>query len=221
MYSGIGIVSANGSTGATTFARNYYGNYAKAKLGAPAVVSPALAAWNGVFSFVHAAYEALTDIERNEWIKAAANNYYRVNQLAEKKRYTGFHLFMHLNLPLSLIGSALLSSPPARVIYPQMKTFNGNIFSPLALTCSFITSFPCQVILYASTQLNAGRMSTNQIYTFMQYTSSGTGGQDLITNYIARFGIPVIGKKIFVRCDPVDVVTGVRGVPWYISGIVS
>jgi len=213
----------SGATGSVVTTRNYYGYYQKARIGAPATPSAALISWNGVYSFVHAAYEALTDLERNEWLASAQNPVWqRIDALAAKQSFSGFHLFMHLNLSLALIGSALLSTPP---LYPVRPPLMPPIATNYATVAEVIVTWPPfigqTVILYASNAMNVGRMSNNQIFGFMQKVDSHAGGIDFTAPWNARYGAITSGKKIFVRVSVIDPITGVRSLPQYASGITA
>lgn len=224
-FSGVGIVAMDGSLGDRTITRNFYGYYAKEKGSGPAVTSPALASWRGVFSFVHAAYEALTDIERNEWISAARNpQSWGIDNLTVPRQRTGFHLFMHVNLSLVQFGGGITPVPLMPAAPSRLSNFIVTDSSAANLTIQVDTAFPPDVrLLYACTpQLNAGRMSYNQIYTFFQNDFGNFSPHQVAVSlvYPARFGVLTPGRKVFFQVVSISA-SGVRSMPLHCSALLT
>jgi len=215
-FSGAGMVDAQNSFADTTFSRNRYGTYFKAKPPTPAG-SIWLAFWQVNVAACEAIWQSISDADRASW------SYYKIhrkNQMAGAKVLTGHESFMAVNLNRIICSTTPVATPPPYSPVSQISAF------------SFATAFPgtvqfdvdlydwstSNVAIYCTNQLPAGRMSVNQIYALL-FVTSFTGSIDITTEYNARFGALVSGKKIFIKFVPINIFTGARGVARYLSSI--
>lgn len=217
-FSGIGVVDMNGSVGGTTFARNYYGAYAKVRIGAPAG-SIFLTNWQTEVASLANVWEfGLSDSDRQQWYTV---NRTAVDSMADRNVITGYDLFMSVNLNLFLVGGVQVMLPPVYFDVPQCGQPAINALSALNVKI-YLSSLPDAVCaIYATKNLPAGRMSNNQIYAYIGWSFMSIGVIDIRAQYVPRLGIPITGKKIFFKVVPISQSSGFRGQPQYISGIVS
>lgn len=218
-FSGIAVVDMQNSVSDTTFSRNAYGTYTKAKLGSPTPTSY-LTAWQVIVGSLYFDWQnILSDSDRAKWYGLYIP---RRNNMAEVNRINGFDAFLSVNLNLALIPlppiylPVLPYNPPQPPDTPQFGTV-----SALALEVITATPNPFPVMVYLSKQLSPGRMSLNQITAFIGYVPVNSGYQDFIVAYTARFGAPVTGRKIFAKVFSLDPNTGYRGSITCFSAIVT
>lgn len=213
-FSGDAVVDLNGSVGDTTYARNAYGTYAKLRLGAPSP-STYRADWNTFIGGLSNHWTgALTDAQRATWYTRSQVS---IDAMAVRNSITGFDLYMSVNTNLALIGLPALDECP---IYqkpdyqrPFTLTFPSSVQFLVALP------FPATVALvavYMSAGLPAGRMSNNQIYTYLGVQSGGTT-VNWFPDYSTRFPAFPGTCKVFCKVVPIDHASGVRGLPQYAS----
>lgn len=217
-FSGVGVVDMNGSVGNMTFARNFYGAYAKTRIGAPVATSWLIAWQTEVASLVNVWEFGLSETDRQLWYTVARQ---KKDSMADTNQITGFDLYMSVNLNLFLAASAPVIAPPAPS--PLIQCGQPVIVSctPTVFNINVPGHFADTLLFYATKNLPPGRMSFNQIYGFSA-PYNNTGG---VTNFNAawnfRFGLRITGHKIFVKFVPINSSTGERGIAQYASVIVS
>lgn len=216
--SGIGIVDINGSVGQTTFARNYYGIYAKQRIGAPAG-STFLTDWNNEVGSLTAVWTfGMTDTDRQEWYKVSR---YKQDAMAQRIRITGFDLFMSVNLNLFLIGGMQTNVPPIYTPAPQISSFTITTASIVLLKITPDWANMTECAVFVSWGLSPGRMSNTQIYAYIGHAPYPFAPNVVYTTVNNRVGNLIIGEKRFVKLIPINQTTGQRGQPQYASAIIS
>lgn len=216
--SGMGIVALNGSVGSLTYTRNKYGDYVKTKPGAPAG-SPSLTAWQMNITNLTIIWQTvLTDTERQLWIDASSQ---RIDDLAMNHTIAGYNLFMSLNLNSILVGgSSFPTPPPYNFVDPiKVQSFVINMALNMFLVVHSQRGTPQTFAIYATKGLPPGRMSTNQTYAYLEPRSAGIPIWNITPAYVSHFGAIVSGLKYFVKCIPISLTSGQRGVPVFASFI--
>lgn len=217
-FSGIGVVDMNGSVGNTTFARNFYGTYAKTRVGPPSG-SIWLTAWQTEVASLSSVWQfGLTEDERKAWYLPFTT---RIDSMAMRNKITGFDFFMSVNLNFFLTGIAPVTVPPISSLTAQPVSLTLTSPAPNTIWV-FATSQPFDsAAVYFSFPLPPGRMSFNQIYAYAAYTFANGGGLDCTAIYNGRFGALPTGMKIFCKIVPVHSASGLRGMPYFSSIIIS
>lgn len=217
-FSGVGVVDMNGSVGNMTFARNFYGAYAKTRIGAPAS-TPFLVAWQTeVASLVNVWEFGLSEADRKVWYTVAQE---KKDSMADTNKITGFDLYMSINLNLFLVSSAPVTAPPVsfeRLQIPEI-IIGAHTTVAFRISAAIVGSVPCA--LYFSRNLSPGRMSNNQIYAYAGLFGISAVPINVAAQFNTRIGALVSGKKVFVKLVPISQTSGLRGVPQYASAIIS
>lgn len=150
-----------------------------------------------------AGYEALTQAQQNAWINAAKNMSTR-SRLGMSGAMTGLQLYTKLNTTLAMLGEDPIDTPPGTVIFgaiaPQnlVPAYNGG--NPtLKLTCP--TSPGENTVLRASAPVTTATRRTPPMVVIGTCPAPQTGSADITALYTAKFGAPVVGKKVFVSAQ--------------------
>lgn len=193
------VAEIAGSVGTEAYSRNAYGPYVKVRKSptnpntvpqqnARAVITAAVAAW-----------QALTDPQRNVYIVEARSRSTK-NRLGVSTKLTGYHLFIR---QYQLADKASLSAPTS-IEPPQMTDnylFNSIVFSGSDVGVNIIEADNDPTIratIYATDGRSPGQLSFNPSTTrFMRTTAGGGGGVSNVfftSQYTAAFGA-ITGKS--------------------------
>ena len=119
---------------------------------------------------------------------------------------TGAQLYTKLNATCALIGADTISAPP------MPPTFDPNPVGSLAITnvggdvklqvaCPNTPS--CDIIVRATPPMSAGRSITNDYRIIGLLPTPAQGSCDITVLYVARFGVPPVTGKVFVKTNQV------------------
>ena len=164
-----------------------------------------------------AAYHELTDEQQEAWIAAAANVQTKAS-LGQSGPLTGCQLFTKVNCALLAIGAPTVTAPPAQPV-PSVLPIDAleitNTGGAIALRLHTTGAPPDNTMLRASAPVNSGvRRGTN--YRLLGKLDSPVAGYvDITSDYTARFGVPPVGKRIFVSVNAN--VKGYEGIPQVFS----
>ena len=151
------------------------------------------------FTVASAAWRGLTDVQRAAWIAFAAS-FTVTNSLGAQIHLTGAQCFVKVNCVNMLVGDATVNVPPA------LPAFVANVVTgisdltaaPLFKLNAAAPAGTTKIMLYASPQLSAG-VSYNGKWSYIGLLPAPAAGKsDIETLYAAKFGVPVVGKRIFV-----------------------
>lgn len=167
-----------------------------------------------------AAWRALTGDQRSGWSDLGLSMV-RTDSLGSSYNLTGFQAYCSVNNILAQAGSALVDDAPA------LSTPVGLLTMTLTLTTSSFsvayTTTPLdtgvKLIIRASPQRSAGR-SYEADYRVIQVTAAAAASPaNILTNYTAKFGVPVSGNKIFVSAS--TTIDGFESIPLIVGQVVT
>jgi hypothetical protein len=160
-------------------------------------------------------WRGITQTQRDSWNGATGNFPYQ-NSLGETKFLSGEQLYIQFNQNLLLIGAATVTTAPS--------SFSFATFT-IALTATEVPAFSLaftpdpltadnNLAVYATPNLSPGIGSPNKSkFRFIGFIApAATSPDDLLTDYQAIFGNPVVDQKIFVEVRPISA-TGQGGTP--------
>ena len=209
---GIFTPNLSGSAGGTTASRNRGGGYFRNKsipTNPDTVYQQAARAILAAFS---QAWRGLNQPQRDAW-DAAVNNFIGTDVFGVGRRKTGKNLYTSLNANLSSVALAAISAPPLPVAVPSASvgaviiaigagTFTVAITDPSA-------SYTLQV--WASAPLSAGvSYAKNQYRQIDAVTGGGGSPLDFEAAYLAKFGTPPVGTKVFVKIVVIHNASGIK-----------
>ena len=190
----------SGSQGMTTASRNRSGKYLRqramptqprtaAQINARSRLTSQAAAWRG-----------LTDNQRAAW-QAFAASFTVNNSLGTTINLTGAQCFVKVNTTNLLIGDATVTTPPALPAFAAALTTGLTLTAgtPAVKIAGSGTLTGVKYMMFASPQLSAGVSYCGSFRYLATFTNFTTGFMDLTTAYSAKFGAPIVGKKIFVK----------------------
>lgn len=153
-----------------------------------------------MFATTSRMWSALTDAQRTSWNLEAPN--WKNTDVFGDKTQSGKNLFTGINIVLQSAGMPFTGVPLTRDVLTDVNEFFFNNTSSTALECQIDTNSieaGEMLIVKASRQVSAGTNVVTQTTQIARLTPDPSGTQtiDFIAPYIAKFGTPVIGRKIY------------------------
>jgi hypothetical protein len=194
-------IPQSGKCGTTVSVRTRYGQVRRRYAVPRDRRSPAQFLVRSAFGRVVAKWRALTEEQRAAWTPATENVYSRP-RLGQRGRLSGYLLFIKINSTLAYQGKPLVVAPPERV------TFDANPVGPLVATNTGgaielklnVRSVPVAPILVLATAPRSPGVTFAKHFTILGVLPPAEAGYSNITDlYVARYGIPPAGTRIFIR----------------------
>jgi hypothetical protein len=163
--------------------------------------SPAQVRIRSAFGRVVARWRALKEEQRAAW-KLATENVYSRTRLGQRGLLSGYLFFIKINSALAYQGTPLVDTPPARV------DFDENPVGPLVATNTdgvidlklSVPSAPATPVLVMATGPRSAGVTFAKHFTILGVLPPAEAGYSNITAmYLARYGAPKPGMRIFVR----------------------
>lgn len=208
-------VPSSGSIAGTTYSHNRAGQYTRNRR------KPVNTVGTGRRAFIRAsfgasakAYAALTAAQQAAWTSYALN-YPIVDRLGQTIKLTGQQMFISINTQLLNCAQAALLNPPlSNAVSAPVVSAATFVSSTGVLTITLGGGGPAtDFILLAFSKPRSSGTSFNK--TFWQQVvvpGSSVGGATYGTAYVAQFGKPAAGSRVFYRFTPVNQY-GVTGTP--------
>ena len=152
---------------------------------------------------VAARWRALTETQRVAWMVAAksAMSNTRLNQSGS---LSGFLLFTKINCTLAQFGQEQVTAPPAQPQFPTLAPQNlsiSNTAGVIALKLTCPTSPGDNTIVRGSKPLSQGVAVCKDFRILGTCPAPVAGTADITGLYTSRYGVPVVGKKVFVQVN--------------------
>ena len=169
---------------------------------------------------VAAKWRKLTETQRVQWMEAATavkSN----SRLGQSGTLSGFQLFAKINCTLTQFGQDQVDTPPLRPEFPDLAPQNLVITNTsgqitLKLTCP---ADPGQnTVVRASAPISQGRETCKDFRILGTCPTPAGGSADITSLYVARYGVPPVGKKVYVQIN--QFVEGWESLPRAYSAIV-
>jgi hypothetical protein len=165
-----------------------------------------------------AAYDQLTDSQQEAWIAAAAQIKSKAS-LGQSGPLTVLQLFTKVNCALLAIGEAPVSVPPAKRLLSPLPIDAleiTNTAGVIALKLHTTDAPPEGTMLRACAPQNSGCRRAIGYRALGTLGTPSNGYADITSAYTGRFGVPAVGKRVFVSVNA-DV-DGFEGIPPVFSG---
>jgi hypothetical protein len=178
-----------------------YGNCQRALVVPANPISPGRLHMRGAFGrFARAWSTRLTQSQRDAW-NVAGPKVQSVTRLGQSGPLTGQQHFQGINSARACIGREMLLAPPAPVAFGpnpvgQLTIANGangirlrlNVREPVAEDIMVFGQAPC----------SAGRSKRRNVSYLGLLPAAQNGLSDITALYVARFGEPPAGAKVFI-----------------------
>ena len=153
------------------------------------------------FGVVSAVWVSLTEEQRQAW-NAQARTDRRGRRATRQRRPSGQRLFMKVNLRRKALGQDLRTEPlgsEAAKPFPLMRFFITNTGGRIALKLMVTYGSAEGVMLSSWHPCSAGRMVWYRFVRLGLVPAAVRGVRDFTKLYVAKFGVPPVGTKIFIR----------------------
>lgn len=205
---------SSGSIAGTTYSHNRAGQYTRnRRTPTNPVGTGRRATVRANFGSAAKGYAALTGAQQAAW-SAYALGYPYIDSLGQSIKLTGQQMYVAIASSLLNVGQAVTVVPPVSnanhppVVTAASMTHLGVMTITLDGTGP-ATDFIC---LAFSKPMSSGRSFNSVFWQQLVVPASSVGAATYGTAYVAQFGLPAIGQRIFYRFTPVNQY-GVGGTP--------
>lgn len=219
------IADLRNKLGNVVYSRNRYGAYSREYV---IPIDPSTTYQDAVrasLAVQTVGWQGLTDAQRTAW-NDAIPSFLHTDVFANIIRPSGFNLYVKLNFNLNQIGFSSLTIPPVPASTFPVRVSSATIsLAGVSMSVVFaISPIPADyyAVIYATTGLSS---SINYFRNKLRQTAILTDGEttpyNLYAEYVTRFGVPVLGKKIGFAIESIHKTTGQKSPRSYASGIVE
>jgi hypothetical protein len=192
-------VPQSGSVAGTTSSRNRFGQYRRSRAIPVNPNSSFQGTQRARLAAGAANWRTLTSAQRAGW-NDLANGFTRTNSLGETYNMTGFMCFVGCNNNQAAAGNAALTDAPA-LVTPATPLTATITLTAAAFSIAY-TPTPLgagiRLFSYVSLQRSAGRSFEGDFRLLAASAAAAASPANVYAAYVARFGVPVVGNRIFV-----------------------
>jgi hypothetical protein len=152
---------------------------------------------------VSAAWRALQEAQRLAWM-TAAKEVQSNSRLGQSGALSGFLLFTKINCTLAQFGQDQVDAPPASPQFPDLAPASlviTNTAGVIALKLACPTDPSENTIVRGSKPLSQGRETCRDFRVLGTCPAAVQGSANITGIYTARYGVPPVGKKVYVRVN--------------------
>ncbi len=162
----------------------------------------------------------LTQAQRDAW-NSAVQDFAKTDVFGDIKSPTGFNLYVRLNANIETVEQTQITNPPlvAAVDFVELTAAVLNITGSVG-TIAFNPTIPSGMtsILRATPSLSQGISFVKSEFRIIDLVPDGTAtGHAMWTEYVAKFGTPTEGAKVFFQLETVNEITGQKSVVSQVS----
>jgi hypothetical protein len=157
-----------------------------------------------------AAWNSLTDEQREAW-GAQARADRRGSRVARARRRSGRRLFFKVNSRRLALQQELLTDPPGPGTFystPWVRLVITNLAGRIALKLYLAQGQAEGVMVSSWHPCNPGAMVWAKFARIGLLPAPHRGMCDITKQYVAKFGVPPVGKKIFIRIQQMNDYSG-------------
>lgn len=224
------VNDARGKVNGNVFSRNKSGAYVRRKVSPSNPSTVFQAAIRSAFSVNSQAWSSvLTDAQRASWT-SFANLYPITNVFGLAIPLNGLNMYVRINTALANIGASLLTDPPASPATTPVPIDTGSlIVSPPGDFTFTQTAIPptagTLLYVFATPGLAPGRSAVKNLYKLIgtQTPAPVTVPHtvDVLAQYTARFGVPVLNLRYNLLVSTIDPTVGIPTVGQPLTAIAA
>lgn len=192
-------IPRSGSYQGVTSSRNRFGQYVRARA---TPVNPA-STFQGVvrarMSINAAGWRTLTATQREGWI-SLGNSMTRTDSLGQSYNLTGFAAYCSVNNVRLADGLTVVAAAPALSTPVNIATLVITLTAAAFSLAYTVTPLAAATYLnvFVSPQRSQGRQFEGDFRLVATSAAAAASPFDIFTAYVARFGTPVVGNKVFL-----------------------
>jgi hypothetical protein len=209
-----------GAHGEVVASRNHYGQHLRKKGHPKKLLTASRLQSDTAMRIVAEAWNNFTDEQRERWY--VAGPYAPSRKVFGKAGHLdGRGFFSKANLPRARLGQELLLEPPAQAAFgrnPAVAFTIANDKWDFAMELTLARAPTEEIMLWASPPCNAGKRRNWDYRVLGLLQTPVEGANNFRRLYVKRFGVPPVGKRVFVRVR--QQTNGWRGEPWESSAVV-
>jgi hypothetical protein len=156
-----------------------------------------------ILSRVAARWRVLQEAQRAAWM-AAVKEAKSTTRLGQNGTLSGFQLFAKINCTLAQFGQDQVDAPPAQPQFPDLAP-QGLVITNTAGAVTLKLTCPANpgenTIIRASAPVSQGRETCDDFRILGTCPVPAAGSADITTLYTGRYGVPPVGKKVYVRAN--------------------
>ena len=196
-------VMQSGKRGLTVSQRGRYGMISRAYVIPANPRTVAQMNVRSILSRVSARWRGLSEAERAAWT-SAARGVQSIARLGQSGPLTGAQLYNKINCNLLRFGQDPVDAPTVRPQFeelaPQGLTVT-NTAGTIALKLTCPSDPGDATVIRASAPVSQGRTSCSEFRVLGVCPAPVAGMADITALYTARYGVPPVGTKVFVRVN--------------------
>lgn len=206
------VAEMRGKIAGTVFSKNRGGNYARTKVTPVNPQSSDQVAQRNRLSTYAQNFRALGASVIQAW-NAAVANFQSTDIFGDIKTPAGINLYTRLNMNLDLAGQSAITNPPVPTGADPVviSGVTCDVSSSLFTIASAAAAVPAghTLIIEATPQLSPGKNFVKSEFRVIDTAAAAATFPILAgTAYIAKFGAPIAGQKVFCRVKTVNNTTG-------------
>ena len=175
------------------------------------IASPRRAQARANFTAASAAFATLSSSEQTAWT-SYANSHPRTDSLGQAIILTGHAMFVAISSALLNLGLTINNIPPASDAIPPIANLLFVAYNSDGIVLRVDPPGTGMNFLVAASRAVSGGVTFMSTYRQFGIIGATESSFDLTTQFIAQFGVPPIGSRIFLRLTPVSD-EGVTGTP--------
>lgn len=224
------ITDVRGKVGGTIFSKNKSGAYAKNRVVPSNPRTGAQQSVRGFFGSLSTQWRNLTQNQREAWSELAGTLSFQ-NKVGDAVKISGIALFQKLNGNLNTLGVPALTTPVALegVTAIAIEDFTMESDGSAVTTAMQVVAVSdpianTQFAVFATKGLSPGISNFNNqlrlIGTFPSIADINLP-DSIATDYLDKYGLPLIGNRVGIQILPVNSITGESGVPVQFDTLVT
>lgn len=222
---GVAVAAISGSIGGTVFSRNKGGAYIRNRAIPVDPNTTDQQSRRAILASQSQGWADITDADRAAWANWARQNPV-TNALGNSILLSGHQAYVRLNSRLDLVDEAVLTLPPIVNAPLALDTFaqSGDIGLGNVEAVYTATPLGASVILWVEAAVvnSPGITFVKNLFRFVGISTAAQASpfdnQSLIE---AKFGVLIVGQRLFVRLSTFDTATGLKSVALESSIIIT
>ena len=125
-------------------------------------------------------------------------------RLGQSGALSGFLLFTKINCTLAQFGQAQVDAPPDHPQFPELAAQDfviTNTAGVIALKLTCPTDAGENTIVRGAAPISQGRETCSDFRVLGMCPAPVAGSSDITGLYTARYGVPPVGKKVYIQVN--------------------